>query len=68
MVITVFEEHTGVDAIVNTPMFAVGLLIALIAAALLVLNVIESGIAALVGIIGIGLIAASARRTRSQQP
>ncbi len=51
----------------NTLMFVVGLLIALIAAALLVLNVIESGIAALIGIIGIGLIAASARRIRSQQ-
>ena len=51
----------------NTPMFVVGVLIALIAAALLVLNVIESGVAALIGIIGIGLIGASARRTRSQR-
>ncbi len=52
---------------VNIPVFVVGLLIVLIAAALLVLNVIESGVAALIGIIGIGLIGASSVTTRSQQ-
>ncbi len=40
-------------------LFIAGLCIALAAAALLVLDVIESGVAALIGIIGIGLIAAS---------
>jgi hypothetical protein len=39
--------------------FVVGLLIVLIAAGLLVLDVIESGPAAAVGIVGIGLIGAA---------
>jgi hypothetical protein len=43
-----------------------GLIIALGAATLLFLGVIESGPAALIGIIGIGLIAASGRMLRSQ--
>ena len=44
---------------VNKTTFGLGLLIALTAATLLVLGVIESGVAALIGILGIGLIAAS---------
>ena len=36
-----------------------GLLVALTAATLLLLDVIESGVAALIGIIGIGLIASA---------
>lgn len=40
-------------------LFVAGLLIALIAAGLLVLDVIESGPAAAVGIVGIGLIGAA---------
>ena len=44
---------------VNKTMFGLGLLIALTAATLLFLGVIESGVAALIGIVGIGLIAAS---------
>jgi hypothetical protein len=43
----------------------VGLLIALGAAALLVLDVIESGPAGLIGIVGISLIAAGGRARRS---
>jgi hypothetical protein len=39
----------------------VGLCIAVSAAALLVLDVIESGVAAAIGILGIGLIAVSGR-------
>jgi hypothetical protein len=39
--------------------FGLGLLIVLIAAVLLFLDVIESGVAAMIGIIGIGLIASS---------
>ena len=40
-------------------MFGLGLSIALGAAALLFFGVIESGVAAVIGIVGIGLIAAS---------
>jgi len=43
-------------------MFAGGLLIAFVAAVLLLLDVLESGQAAMIGIVGIGLIAASRRR------
>lgn len=42
-------------------MMILGLLIALAASALLLMNVIESGLAAVIGILGIGLIAASGR-------
>ena len=52
---------------INKTVFGLGLLIALIAAALLFLGVIESGIAAVIGIVGIGLIAASSRVVRSKQ-
>ena len=41
-------------------MFVAGLIIALLAAALLVLDIIESGPAAVIGIVGIGLIGGSA--------
>ena len=44
---------------INKITFGLGLSIALIAATLLFLGVIESGPAALIGIVGIGLIAAS---------
>jgi len=44
---------------INKTLFGLGLSIALISATLLVLGVIESGIAAAVGMLGIGLIAAS---------
>lgn len=44
---------------INKTTFGLGLSIALIAATLLFLGVIESGVAALIGILGIGLIAAS---------
>ena len=40
-------------------MFSLGLLIALTSATLLFFGVIESGIAAVIGIVGIGLIGAS---------
>ena len=46
---------------VNGIMFSLGLLIVLSAATLLLLDVIESGVAAAIGILGIGLIAASGR-------
>jgi hypothetical protein len=40
-------------------LFMIGLCIALAAAALLFFHIIESGVAAVIGIVGIGLIAAS---------
>ena len=40
-------------------LLGLGLLVALTAAVLLLLDVIESGVAALIGIIGIGLIASA---------
>lgn len=43
----------------NKTLFVIGLLVVVVAASLLVLDVIESGVAALIGIVGIGLIAAS---------
>jgi hypothetical protein len=45
----------------NKILFIVGLCIALAAAGLLFLNIIESGVAAVIGILGIGLIATSGR-------
>jgi len=48
-------------------MMILGLLIALTASALLVMNVIESGVAAAIGILGIGLIAASGRWLRPRE-
>jgi len=47
---------------VNKFLFFGGLLVVLIAAGFLLLNVIESGVAAAIGILGIGLISASGRR------
>jgi hypothetical protein len=46
----------------NKILFIVGLCIALAAAALLFLNIIEAGVAAMIGILGIGLIGASGSR------
>jgi hypothetical protein len=45
----------------NKTLFVIGLLIVGLAAGLLLMNVIESGIAAAIGILGIGLIAAAGR-------
>lgn len=50
----------------NKTLFVIGLLIAISAAALLVFDIIESGVAALIGIVGIGLIAASGRSNMKQ--
>jgi hypothetical protein len=50
----------------NKTMFFTGLLIALTAAALLLLDAIESGVAGLIGMVGISLIAGSSRRLRRQ--
>jgi hypothetical protein len=50
----------------NRITFVAGLLVALVAGGLLLLDVIESGPAAAFGILGIGLIAASARARRAR--
>ena len=52
---------------INKTMFGLGLLVALGAAALLFFGVIESGIAAVIGIVGIGLIALSGRGKPGQK-
>jgi FtsH-binding integral membrane protein len=51
----------GKEIPINKTLFAIGLLIAGVAAVLLLMDVIEYGIAAIIGIVGIGLIAASGR-------
>lgn len=45
----------------NKTFFVIGLLIVGVAVVLLLMDLIESGVAALIGIVGIGLIAASGR-------
>jgi len=45
----------------NKTLFAIGLLIVGVDVVLLLMDVIESGVAAAIGIVGIGLIAASGR-------
>jgi hypothetical protein len=49
---------------INKALFILGISIALTAAVLLLLDVIESGIAGLIGVVGISLIAASSRKSR----
>jgi hypothetical protein len=45
----------------NKTLFTIGLLIVSVAVVLLLMDVIESGVAAAIGVVGIGLIAASGR-------
>ena len=54
-------KKRGMEIPINKPLFAIGLLIVGIAVVLLLMDVIESGVAAIIGIVGIGLIAASGR-------
>jgi FtsH-binding integral membrane protein len=49
----------GMEKPINKTLFAIGLLIVGVAAVLLLMDVIESGVAAVIGIVGIGLIAVS---------
>lgn len=56
------REEVSVLDNVNRVQFSLGLLVVFVAAALLLLDVIESGVAGAMGIIGLGLIAASGRR------
>lgn len=52
----------------NKTLFVIGLVIVGIDAVLLVMNVIESGVAAAIGMLGIGLIAASGRSNIKRMP
>lgn len=54
-------KKRGIEIPINKPLFAIGLLIVGIAVTLLLMDTIESGVAALISIVGIGLIAASGR-------
>ena len=54
-------KKRGMEIPINKPLFAIGLLIVGVAATLLLMDIIESGVAALIGIVGISLIAASGR-------
>ena len=58
---TVYIKDKEFAMNINKTIFGLGLFIALTAATLLFLGAIESGVAALIGIVGIGLIAASGR-------
>jgi hypothetical protein len=49
----------GKEIPINKTLFAIGLLIVGVAVVLLLMDVIESGVAAVIGIVGIGLIATS---------
>lgn len=60
LLVFVFGKR-GKEISINKTLFAIGLLIAGVAAVLLLMDVIESGVAAAIGIVGIGLIAASGR-------
>ena len=51
----------GKEIPINKTLFAIGLLIVGVAVVLLLMDVIESGVAAVIGIVGIGLIATSGR-------
>ena len=52
---------------INKTMFGLGLLIVLIAAMLLLLDIIESRVAGAIGMIGIGLLAKSGSGRRKQK-
>lgn len=52
---------------VNKTMFGLGLLVVVIAAALLLLDIVESGVAGAIGMIGIALLAASGSERRKGQ-
>ena len=58
LVITIGKKR-GMEIPINKTLFAIGLLIVGVAVTLLLMDIIESGVAALIGIVGIGLIAAS---------
>ena len=64
---SIYNKNKEFAMNINMTMFGLGLLIALGAATLLFFGVIESGVAAAIGILGIGLIAASGRGKPKQK-
>ena len=54
-------KKRGIEIPINKPLFTIGLLIVGVAVTLLLMDKIESGVAALIGIVGIVLISASGR-------
>ena len=61
LLVIAIGKKRGMEIPINKPLFAVGLLIVGVAVTLLLMDIIESGVAALIGIVGIGLISASGR-------
>ena len=59
LLVIAIGKKRGLELPINKPNFASGLLIVGVAVTLLLMDIIESGVAALIGIVGIGLIAAS---------
>ena len=61
LLVIAIGKKRGMEIPINKPLFAIGLLIVGVAVTLLLMEIIESGVAALIGIVGISLIAASGR-------
>jgi len=59
LLVIAIGKKRGMEIPINKTLFAIGLLIVGVAVTLLLMDIIESGVAALIGIVGIGLIAAS---------
>jgi len=61
LLIIIIIGMRGKEMPISKTLFAIGLLIIGVAVVLLLMDVIESGVAAVIGIMGIGLIATSGR-------
>jgi len=59
LLVIAIGKKRGMEIPINKPLFAIGLLVVGVAVTLLLIDIIESGVAALIGIVGISLIAAS---------
>ena len=61
LLVIAIGNKKGMEIPINKSLFAIGLLIVCVAIRLLLMDIIESGLAALIGIVGIGLISASGK-------
>lgn len=61
LLVIAIGKKRGMEIPINKSLFAIGLLIVGVVVTLLLMDIIESGVAALIGIVGISLIAASGR-------
>ena len=61
LLVIAIGNKKGMEIPINKSLFAIGLLIVCVAITLLLMDIIESGLAALIGIVGIGLISASGK-------